>query len=461
MHRFTPGTEALAADVVAYALNRIRMNPPPLDGPASVEELAEAAGKTVTPEGIGGTEALRVFAEVLAPATVSTDHPRNWAFVPAAPTKAAVLFDLVVGASSIIGSTWLDGAGAIFAENQALRWLLDLAGMPDTAGGVFVSGGSAANLSGLVTGRERAARARAAAGRERPERWRIAATEDAHSSVWSAARVMDAEIVPVPVDGDGRLTGRLLEQALQDAAGDRDGLFAVVATAGTTNAGVIDDLAGIADVARNRGLWFHVDAAYGGAALAAPSVRDRFDGVEHADSVVIDPHKLLFAPFDCAALLYREPLEAARSHMQEAAYLDEVNELEYWSPAHYAFHLTRRARGLPFWFSLATHGTDAYRDAVEAVLRLTRDAAREIEAREELELILEPEISVVLFRRRGWFDEDYAAWCDELLEDQRAFVLPTAWKGERVMRLCFANPLATIEDVRDVLNTMSGPSPAG
>ncbi len=177
MHRFDEDTETLIRDIVAYATDRIRMSPPPLDGTASLEDLREAAGDVITPEGIGGEEALRLFAEVLAPATISTDHPRNWAFVPAAPTKASVMFDLVVGASSIIGTNWLDGAGAIFAENQALRWLLDLAGFPAEAGGVFVSGGSAGNLSGLVTGRDRAMRAREEAGLERPSRWKIAATE--------------------------------------------------------------------------------------------------------------------------------------------------------------------------------------------------------------------------------------------------------------------------------------------
>ena len=453
MHRYTDTTDALADSVVAYALKRIKMDPPPLDGNASAEELRAAAGATITPEGIGGQEALRIFAEVFAPATISTDQPRNWAFVPAAPTKAAVLFDLVVGASSIIGSTWLDGAGAIYAENEAMSWLVELAGYPDSAGGVFVSGGSAGNLSGLVTGRDKKLRE---LGGVRPQgRWKIAATADAHSSIVSAAKVMDVDIVPVEADERGRLTGDALADAIAGLAPeDREGLFAVLATAGTTNAGIVDDLAGAADVAEREGLWLHVDGAYGGAGLAAPSIRRLFDGIERADSIVIDPHKLLFSPFDCAALLYREPLHAARAHMQEASYLDEVNELEHWSPAHYAYHLTRRVRGLPFWFSLATYGTDAYTEAVEEVLTLTLDTAEEVRSRDDLELIEEPEISVVLFRRAGWEPADYTRWCEELLADQTAFILPTTWKGEKVMRFCFVNPRTTMDDVRTVLDRM-------
>ncbi|HYJ60793.1 MAG TPA: aspartate aminotransferase family protein, partial [Actinomycetota bacterium] len=149
MHRFDQNAEALTRAIVAYARNRIA-SPVPLDGPSTADELARRAGKTVTPRGVGGEEALRIWSEVLAPATMSTDHPGFLAFVPGAPTKASVLFDLIVGASSTIAAGWIDGAGAIWAENEALRWVAALAGMPATAGGAFVSGGSAGNLSALV-----------------------------------------------------------------------------------------------------------------------------------------------------------------------------------------------------------------------------------------------------------------------------------------------------------------------
>ena len=175
----------------------------PLDGTASAEELTERAGPTIIPGGIGGEEALRVWAEVLAPATISTDHPAYLAFVPGAPTKASVLFDLAISASSIYGGSWLDGAGAVWAENQALRWIADLAGMPASAGGVFVAGGTAGNLSALVTARH-AAGARSGG---RPARWRLAASGSAHSSVEAAARVMDVDVLAVPTDERGRLTG--------------------------------------------------------------------------------------------------------------------------------------------------------------------------------------------------------------------------------------------------------------
>jgi L-2,4-diaminobutyrate decarboxylase len=449
MHRYTPEMDAWARAIVDYAVDRIRMSPPTLDGPRSAAELRREVGETITEEGIGGLAAFEIFAELLAPATISTDHPLFTAFVPAAPTKASVLFDILVGASSIVGSSWAEGAGAIFAENQALAWLASLAGLPEAAGGTFVAGGSAGNLAGLVAARHTAGVGRAS----RPDRWRLVAADDAHSSIWSSARIMDADVVPVPHDDRGRLTGRALEATLDAEA--PDGVFAVAATGGTTNGGFVDDLAGIAAVCGRRGIWLHVDCAYGGAALAAPSTRSLFDGIERADSLVIDPHKWLFSPFDCAAILYRDPVLAAAAHTQEAAYLEDMNAAGEWTPPHYAFHLTRRVRGLPFWYSLATHGTRAYADAVEAVLTVARATAEEIRGRRGLTLLVEPELSIVLFRRDGWGRPDYLAWCDRMLAEQIAFCQPTTWRGEACMRLCFVNPATTIDAVGRLLDTMA------
>src|SRR4051812_10685404 len=449
MHGFDESTEDLARALMAYASQRIA-NPVPLDGPAPASELARRAGQTITPEGIGGTEALRVWAEVLAPATISTDHPAFLAFVPGAPTKASVLFDLVISASATYGGSWIEGAGAVWAENEVLRWLTRVVGMPEGAGGGFVSGGTAGNPSALIAARHAATLARDGG---RPARWRIASAETVHSSVASAARVMDAAVLAVEPDERGRLTGDALRAALD--AEDTTDLFAVVASAGSTNAGLVDDLEGVAEVCQERGLWFHVDGAYGGAGLLAPSVRERFRGVERAESFIVDPHKWLFAPFDACALLYRDPANARAAHRQEGSYLDTLNATPDWNPSDYAAHLTRRARGLPMWFSLAVYGTDAYRDAVERVLEVTRETAEEIRRRPDLELVLDPELSVILFRRLGWEPEEYERWWRRALAAQVAFVQPSSWKGEKVARLCFVNPRTTLEHVRALLGTMA------
>jgi len=282
----------------------------------------------------------------------------------------------------------------------------------------------------------------------------VAVSTDAHSSIVNTLRLLEMDALTVRTD-DHRLTGAALRAAV-DADGDPASLAAVVATSGTTNAGIVDDLAGVAEVAREHGLWFHVDGAYGGAGLFAPSVRHRYDGIEHADSFVVDPHKWLFAPFDCAALIYREPGLARTVHTQDASYLDVIHDRPAeWNPTDYAYHLTRRARGLPLWFSLAVHGVRAYTDAIEAAIGLARDTAAEIRARDHLELIREPELGVVLFRRRGWDSAQYNRWAAQLLTDQVAFIPPSAWEGETVARFAFLHPDTPMHLVREVLDRMA------
>jgi len=450
MHRYSGETERLAQAVMRIALDRLRMDAP-LDGPRSAADLTARAGQTITPEGLGGKEALRLWTDVLGPATMSVDHPRYLAFIPGAPTESSTLFDLVVGASSVYGGSWLESSGAVYAENQALRWICDLVGLPAGSGGCFVQGGTVGNLSALVAARYNARERRDG---QDPARWSVAITAETHSSVvYALHNVMDVDTLIVPADERGRMTGEALEAAL--AAADDGGVFAVVATSGTTNVGVVDDLAGVADVCRRRGLWMHVDGAYGGAALAAPSVRHLFSGVEHADSFIVDPHKWLFSPFDCCALVYRDPAIARRAHTQHAGYLDAVNVESEWNPSDYALHLSRRARGLPFWFSLAAHGSDAYREAIESTLAVAREGANEIRSRDYLELLVEPDLTVLIFRRIGWAAEDYEAWSARLLAEGFAFVTPSMHRGEPCTRFAIVNPRTTVSDLTGILATMA------
>lgn len=197
----------------------------------------------------------------------------------------------------------------------------------------------------------------------------------------------------------------------------------------------------------------HVDGAYGAAALVAPSVVDRFAGIEHADSFVVDPHKWLFAPYDCCALIYRAPGYGASAHSQFAGYLETLDRAE-WNPADYAVHLSRRARGLPFWFSLATYGTDRYREAVETVLATTRAVADEVRARPNLQLVMQPELSVLLFERSGWEMADYERWSAQHDEAGTLACAPTRWQGRPVLRFCFINPDTAVGEVASVLDSL-------
>jgi glutamate/tyrosine decarboxylase-like PLP-dependent enzyme len=448
IHAFNSEVESLAKEILAYSLLRLK-DDPPLDGPRTAEDLFQEVGNTITAKGLGGHEALEVFTNVLAKACISTDHPRNLAFIPSAPTEYSNLFDLVVGASSLYGGSWQEGAGAVFAENQALRWIADLAQLPQSAGGVFVQGGTIGNLSALVV-------ARAAARKKYPNttRWAIACSAEAHSSIASAAQIMDVELLTIEPGADRKMHGDALATAIDNLhSTTQTRVFAVVATGGTTNLGIIDDLATIAEATHARDIWFHVDGAYGLAALCAPSVREKFNGVEQADSLIVDPHKWLFAPFDACALIYRNPELAKYVHTQHASYLETLHD-DTWSPADYAIHLTRRVRGLPFWFSLAAHGTDAYTVAMEETLTVAREAAELVRQHPNLDLIHEPELSIVAFTRKGWSPSDYQKWSDKLLADQIGFIPPSSDNGQSILRFAIVNPWTKITDISMILDTL-------
>ena len=286
------------------------------------------AGKTITAAGhrrAGGAAHLRRRARRRRASPI--DHPRFLSFVPAAPTEAAILFDLVVGASSIYAGSWLEGGGAVFAENEALRWIADLAGLP-------------------ADGRRRVRQRRHGRQPQRARSPPATAGGTAPAAATTATRGAAADVGRRPLvgrpggAGDGRRRasscrptsgGRLHGDALRATvdglgADDRERLFAVVATAGTTNAGVVDDLAGAADAAAELGTWFHVDGAYGGAGpRRAERPRPLFAGIERADSFIVDPHKWLFAPFDCAACCTATRPIARAAHTQHAEYLDVLH----------------------------------------------------------------------------------------------------------------------------------------
>jgi len=459
MHYHDEDSQKLADAIIRYAVERVRLDPPPLDAPKPLSVLRAEVGTTITPEGIGGMQALRIFTESLAPACISVDHPLFLSFVPGAPTESSVLFDLVVAASNIYGGSWLEGAGAVYAENEALAWLVSLARLPSGAGGVFVSGGTAGNLSALVAARWRWRHSGGPAlAAVRPL---IVCSSGAHSSVVQAASVMDADVLRIAANDRGELTRELLVAAVDSlAVEDRRRVSAVVATGGTTNIGAVDDLAGIGEWANANDVWFHVDGAYGLAGLCSRRSRALFNGIERVDSFIVDPHKWLFGPYDCCALVYRDPIIAKAAHTQRAEYLDvliqrpETNLDEAFNPADLAHHLTRRVRGLPFWFSLATHGTEAYEEAIDITLQVAEDAANMVREAAHVELVLEPRLSIVVLRRLGWTAADYERWSSDQLRAGESFVVPTTHDGETVLRMCFVNPRTEPAQVQRLIDSM-------
>ena len=395
-----------------------------------------------------------VFEHQLATAVISCDSPRFLSFIPAAPTKASLLFDMVVACSSLQGTSWMEAAGAVAAENQALGVLADLAGLPAGAGGCFVSGGSAGNLSALMVARDTAAHRMGgrAPGRPLVADQRGGPLLGGQSAPGPGRRGPAGALRRPPAHREG------LAPALDAAPARRPMPSGWWRPAGTTNAGIIDDLAGVADVAAERSLWFHVDGAYGCAALFAPSVRRPVRRHRAGRLLRGRPPQVAVRPFDCAALLYRaaEPGQGGPHPGRLLSRRAPQRRSEEWNPSDYAYHLTRRARGLPLWFSLAVNGTDAYRDAIETVLG--RDPADRRSHRADSPPRAGPPARALggpLPTASGGTGPTTRPGRPSCSPTRSDFVTPTTWEGEPVGRLALLHPDTTIAIIEEILATMA------
>lgn len=436
----------LVAPVLDWIEQRIAQGSDPMHGAKTLSELAPQLKNAINQEGIGSTAAFELFTDVIVPSARPFDHPTSLSFVASAATPASLAFDAALGPAEIFAGNWDGGSGAVHAENQALAWLAGLAGWPKTSGGVFVAGGTIGNLSALHAARTK----READLGGRPARWALVASKEAHSSIAAAARVMDVDLILVESDDLGQMSA----EALRATVTNPEEVFAVVANAGATNSGAVDDLAGIAEFCNQHGIWMHVDGAYGLAALASPLQRPKFDGIEQAHSFIVDPHKWLFAPYDCCALVYREPEYAAAAHAQRAEYLEAIDKAA-WNPSDFAIHLTLRARGLPLWFSLASYGTHAYEQAIDAVIQITDEIAKGIDQSAHLALIMPPQLSVILFQSVGKSLEEMQLWAEQLRRSGALLCLPTFWRSEPVFRICLVNPATDPKQVLSILESLA------
>lgn len=456
MHDFTTEDRQVLHDVADWTAGR-RISHVAGGHEAEPSLLDPAAPATrslppLTDAGMGTAAVWSALRDQVLPTAFATDHPRYLAFVGGAPSVGATIADAALSAAAVYGGSQMEAGDVVLAERSAARWLCDLVGFPAAAHGVFVSGGSLANLSALVAARH------GRRGTDGRAPHVIVVGASAHSSIRSAAAIMGCEVLVA-----GSTTRPLAAadlHAVSDQVDPRD-VVAVVATAGATNTGFVDHLDQVADWCAANGAWLHVDAAYGGPAMLAVPYRASFTGVERADSVTIDPHKWLFTPYDCAAVLYRDPGHARAAHTQQASYLDVVNDDGCDNPSDYSVQLSRRARGLPLWASLVAHGTAAHTDAVERCLETSRYAAKAIEASARLELVTAPSLSVLLFRRLGWTPADLQAWSARARAQGLALLTPTTHDGEQVLRICVVNPLTTCDDIDAVLTDLERDESAG
>lgn len=399
----------------------------------------------------------RLWSDVV-PFMSRCDHPRYFAFIPGSSTWVGALADLIASALNVYAGCWMEGAGWAQLELTVLDWFKGWIGYPPEASGILVSGGSAANMTALACARE------VMVGAMDP-RLVVYVSDQSHSSVARAARVLGFrpdQVRVLPTDRDYRMRPRLLAEAIEaDRAAGRAPLLASV-SAGSTNTGAIDPLHELADVCQERGVWLHVDAAYGGSAAITDRGRAWLAGIERADSVTLDPHKWMYQPFEVGCLLVREGRQLRSAFAVTPDYLADSeaadDEVSFYD---YGLQLTRMTRALKLWLSVSYFGAAAFREAIDNTLDLAVHAEKRIEADDRLELLRPANLGIVCFRRRvegaseAEIESANAGLVEALARSGFGLVSSTRLQGRYALRLCVLNHASERGDVEAVLDWLA------
>ena len=433
------------------------------DGPAiRTATRTEMADRLSEPAPAGGQDFAglldRLQRDVL-PFMGHFDHPRFFGYIPGAGTWPAALGDLIAAATNIDSGAWRESAGPSQLELTVLDWFRDWIGYPAAAAGVLVSGGSAANLTAIACARE------ALIG---PMSSRIVAyaSDQTHSSVARAARHLGFrpdQIRVLPTDARFRIRPHELAAAMDADVADGRIPFLVIANAGTTNTGAVDPLAELAALCHARGVWLHVDGAYGAFAVLTERGRAAIDGLAQADSVTLDPHKWLAMPFEVGCLMVRDGATLERAFELHPEYLQEgAPGSAAVNFADRGLQLTRASRAIKVWLAIETFGLDAFRSVIDRAMDLTLEAQRRIEDDPRLELVSPASLGVLTFRRCGaagetdaTVDLTNAAIVAALADSGDVLLTSTVIHGRYAIRLCVLNQSSTIDDVTYALHRVA------
>ena len=411
-----------------------------------------------------GSDPLAVLASVerdVLANIMHCNHPRHFAWVPGPSNYISVLADALASGVNVCPGTWLESSGPSQIELITIEWLLQLCGFPESGGGVFVSGGSIANLTGLV-----AARQMKLGGDMQGAV--IYSTDQAHSSNWKNIRILGfqpEQIRWVPVDEYLRLDVAALEKAIDEDRRSGRRPFCVIATAGTTNTGTVDPLNAIADVCDQQDLWLHVDGAYGAAAVLTERGRALLGGMERAHSLVLDPHKWLFQPFDIGCCLVRDVNWLEESFSEHPEYLQDTRDkMDMTREVNFCdrgVQLTRAFRALKLWMSIKVYGLNRFRAAIDQGISNAERAQELLQEQGSFEIVTPAHLGVLTFRFRPLNYRDYdlnqltRSVFDGIVADGHAMLTTTVINGQTVLRLCTINPRTTDDDIRSTIDMIA------
>jgi aromatic-L-amino-acid decarboxylase len=368
-------------------------------------ELARSLVEPLPREGRPYEELFDLLFERVIPKSFNTAGPGYLAYIPGGGLPHSAVADLIADSTNRYVGVFAAAPAVAQLEANVVQWFCEIVGFPKGAGGVLTSGGSLSNFSALVTARRQLL----------PENFLggiVYASEQTHHSIQKAAMLAGfpaSAVRAVPSDGAFRLRVDELERAIAEDRATGKTPFAIVGNAGTTNTGAVDDLSALADLARKEGLWFHVDGAYGGFFALTERGRRVMAGMERADSIALDPHKGLFLPYGTGALLVRDVGALRRAHEVMADYLPEKQEgatspdADDLSPELSDFHLlspelSRAWRGLRVWLPIKMNGIEPFRRNLDEKLNLAEWAAQELKKLDGIEILAEPQLSIVAFR---------------------------------------------------------------
>lgn len=375
----------------------------PVDPGLPREQIAARVRRDVPEEGLSDDAVLDYLRAVVFDASMYPGHPGFLAYISGAGTAPGAVAEFVAAAINQNLGGWRLAPGGTEIEIALIGWLCRMFGLPETGGGLMVSGGAMANFVALKTARDARAGSDVRRGGVGDQKLVFYASDESHVVIERAADMLGlgtASVRKIATASSGEMDVSALTKALDDdlAAGMRP--CCVVATAGTTATGAIDPLPAIAEVAGHYGAWLHVDAAYGGAALLAPDLKALFQGIEQADSIAFDPHKWLYVPLTAGCVLVRDEATLHRAFNVEASYTYQDLEATKRGPdlAMFGPQFSRGFQALKVWISLLSHGTRAYAERISHDARLARYLGELVTDHEELELVAEPSLSICCFR---------------------------------------------------------------
>ena len=440
-------------------------------------EIRAAFDRELPEEGVGFEATLHEYEERLLPFARHNGHPRMFGYVQSPGVAVASLADLLASMLNANLTVWRSAPGPTEIERLAVEWVRQIVGAHAAGDGIFVSGGSMANFSALAMARRMKAPIDLAreGAHALPRAMRLYVSPETHHSVAKAAKLLGLgsdHVREVPVDGALRMRVDALEAMIEEDRRSGHQPFCVAGTAGTVGTGAIDPLDALAEVAERHGLWFHVDASYGGFAALAPAVRAKLSAFARADSIALDPHKWLYLPVDCGCVLYRDPAAARATFAHQAEYMRVMDSAPAESFAFWDHgpELSRRFRALKVWMMLRAVGLAPLRAAVEKDLACAAALAGKVDASHDFERLAPVELSIVCFRHvpaearraldtvtgadREGVERALDAWNERVLvalqRDGSSYMSNASVGGRLALRACIMNHRTTLADM-DVL----------